>query len=189
MGRAAPLCDVTVVDELMQELTLGEIGEIAFRGDTVMLGYANLPELTAETIKDGWLRSGDLGWMDEDGFIYIVDRKKDVIITGGENVYSSEVELVLTSHPAINEAVVIGVPDDHWGERVHGLVVPAGGTRPDTEEIRAYCRERLAAFKVPKAVEIRADLPRLPTGKIAKAEVRKEFWTGQETGIHAADGG
>lgn len=184
VGCAAPMVVVRVINDDWASLPPGEIGEIAFRGEAVMLGYSNRPELTAETIRDGWLRSGDIGYLDERGFVYLVDRKKDVIISGGENVYSKEVELMLESHPGVSECVVIGVPDDHWGERVHALVIPAPDAPSGAEEIRAFCRENLAAYKVPKAVEFRADFPRLATGKIAKQVLREEFWAGEEKRIH-----
>ena len=184
VGRAAPMCLIAIVDDSMNELPAGQVGEIAVRGDPVMLAYANMPEQTAETLVNGWLRTGDLGYMDEDAYVYLVDRKKDMIITGGENVYSQEVELVLISHPAVSEAVVLGIPDDHWGERVIALVVPAAASKPDPEELRTFCRERLAGYKVPKRVEFREGFPRLPTGKIAKGDLRKEFWGEKRKQIH-----
>jgi acyl-CoA synthetase (AMP-forming)/AMP-acid ligase II len=184
VGRAAPMVVVRVIGDDWAPLAPGEIGEIAFHGEAVMLGYSKRPALTAETIRDGWLRSGDIGYLDERGFVYLVDRKKDVIISGGENVYSKEVELMLESHPGVSECVVIGVPDDHWGERVHALVIPTPDAASDAEEIRAYCRENLAAYKVPKAIEFRADFPRLATGKIAKQVLREEYWAGEEKRIH-----
>ncbi len=184
VGRAAPQVVVRVLDDDWAPLPTGSIGEIAFHGEAVMLGYSNRPELTAETVRDGWLRSGDIGYLDERGFVYLVDRKKDVIISGGENVYSKEVELMLQAHPDVSECVVIGVPDDHWGERVHALVIPMPDAASDPDEIRAYCRENLAAYKVPKAVELRADFPRLATGKIAKQVLREEYWAGEEKRIH-----
>lgn len=184
VGRAAPLCLVRIINEDNHELPLGQVGEIAIRGDVVMLGYANMPEQTAETLKGGWLRTGDLGYMDADSYVYLVDRKKDMIITGGENVYSQEVELVLADHPAVSEVVVLGVPHEHWGEQVVALVVPLGGAKPDSEELRAFCRERLAAYKVPKQIEFRDGFPRLPTGKIAKGSLKKEFWASETKRIN-----
>lgn len=184
VGRAAPLCVARIVDEQMNPQPPGQVGEIVFMGDAVMLGYANMPEETADTVKDGWLRTGDLGYMDEDGYVYLVDRKKDMIVTGGENVYSSEVELVLAQHPDVSEAVVIGIPDDHWGEVVLALVVPLNDRVPDVDHIREFCRKKLAGYKVPKRVEFRDVFPRLPTGKIAKGQLRDEFWAGHERRIH-----
>jgi long-chain acyl-CoA synthetase len=184
VGRAAPMCLIRIVDDAMNELPAGQVGEIAVRGDVVMQGYANMPAQTADTLRSGWLRTGDLGYMDEDAYVYLVDRKKDMIITGGENVYSQEVELVLVDHPAVSEAVVLGVPDDHWGEQVIALVVPVAASEPDPEELRTFCRQRLAAYKVPKRILFRDGFPRLPTGKIAKGSLRNEFWTGQDKRIH-----
>ena len=184
VGRAAPMCLIRIVDDAMGELPPGDVGEIVVRGDVVMRGYANMPEQTAGTLRDGWLRTGDLGYMDEDGYLYLVDRKKDMIITGGENVYSQEVELVLALHPDVNEAVVLGVPDGHWGEQVIALVVPAEAASPDADALRAFCRERVAAYKVPKRIEFRDSFPRLPTGKIAKGSLRDAFWVGQTKRIH-----
>ncbi|MGE4011949.1 MAG: class I adenylate-forming enzyme family protein, partial [Alphaproteobacteria bacterium] len=184
VGRAAPLCVARVVDNDMRTLRHGEVGEIALMSDAVMQGYANMPEQTAETIRNGWLRTGDLGFMDEDGYIHLVDRKKDMIITGGENVYSAEVELVLAQHPAIADAVVIGVPDSHWGELVTAIVVSAAGKPKDAEDIRNFCRQALAGYKVPKRVEFVEALPRLPTGKIAKGALRDQFWAGHDRRIH-----
>jgi long-chain acyl-CoA synthetase len=184
VGRAAPMCLIAILDDSLKELPAGHVGEIAVRGDAVMLGYANMPEQTADTLVEGWLRTGDLGYMDEDAYIYLVDRKKDMIITGGENVYSQEVELVLIAHSAVSEAVVLGIPDDHWGEQVIALVVPATGSNPDPEQLRAFCRERLAGYKVPKRIEFRDGFPRLPTGKIAKGDLRKQFWGEKPRQIH-----
>lgn len=183
VGRAAPMCLVSIVDEAMNELPIGSVGEIVIRGDVVMCGYANMAEYTAETLRDGWLRTGDLGYMDDDAFVYLVDRKKDMIITGGENVYSQEVELVLVAHPDVGEAVVIGVPDPHWGEQVVALVVPTEGATPVPEALSAFCRERLAGYKVPKRIEFREAFPRLPTGKVAKGDLRSHFWA-QTKRIH-----
>ena len=184
VGRAAPMCVVRVLDKDWQTMPTGQVGEIAVCGDAVMLEYANMPELTAATVRDGWLRTGDLGYMDDDGYVFLVDRAKDMIITGGENVYSSEVELVLAQHPAVTEAVVVGMPDSHWGEAVVALVVCAPGKTPDPEELRAFCRQHLAGYKIPKRIEFRDAFPRLPTGKVAKGELREPFWVGHEKRIH-----
>ena len=184
VGRAAPLCALRIVDDQMRPLPAGAVGEIAMAGDAVMQEYADRPELTAETLRDGWLRSGDLGFMDEEGYVYLVDRKKDIIISGGENVYSSEVELVLVRHPDISEAVVIGVPDDHWGEAVMALVVPREGKQVALEDVRRFCRNYLAGYKIPKHLELRESFPRLPTGKIAKGVLREPYWASQDRRIH-----
>jgi acyl-CoA synthetase (AMP-forming)/AMP-acid ligase II len=163
-----------------------EVGEIAVRGDTVMLGYWRRPDLTAQALCDGWLRTGDLGWMDDQGYVHLTDRKKDMIITGGENVYSSEVEVVLCEHDAVAEAVVIGVPDEQWGERVHAIVVARESVTLDVDAVQAFCRGRLAGYKVPKGIELRDSVPRLPTGKIAKAALRDEYWQGHAARVHGA---
>jgi fatty-acyl-CoA synthase len=152
-----------------------EIGEIIVKGDTVTPGYWKLPQETARTIKDGWLSTGDLAVIDAEGYVTIVDRKKDMIITGGENVYSTEVEHVLYEHPAILEAAVIGVPDSQWGERVTAIVVPRQGGAATAEEIINFCKERLARYKAPKVVEFASALPRTGSGKIAKRELRKHY--------------
>jgi long-chain acyl-CoA synthetase len=173
VGKAAPCVLVGVMDARGELLPPGDrVGEIVVKGDTVMLGYWNQDDLTASTITNGWLRTGDLGRMDADGYVYLFDRIKDVIISGGENVYSSEVELALSAHPEVDEAVVIGKPDPHWGETVHAIVVPAKGCRPTPEELTEFCRDRIARYKVPRSFDFRYELPRLPTGKIAKHELR-----------------
>jgi acyl-CoA synthetase (AMP-forming)/AMP-acid ligase II len=172
-GRAVPGVDVRIVDERGAELPAGETGEIAIRSPFAMTGYWRAPELTAETLVDGWLRTGDMGRMDERSYVYVVDRKKDMIITGGENVYPREVEETLHGHPTVREAAVIGLPDDVWGEAVHAVVVPAAETT--AEELIAFCRERLAHYKCPRTVELREALPRTPSGKVLKRALRAEL--------------
>jgi long-chain acyl-CoA synthetase len=183
VGRSAPMCSVRIVDDDMNTLPPETIGEIAVYGPTTMSGYANMPEATSDTLRDGWVRSGDLGTMDDDGYLYLVDRKKDMIITGGENVYSSEVELVLCRHPEVGEAVVIGLPDPHWGEAVLALVIPRPGARPEAEELRKFCRDHLAGYKVPKRIDFFEAFPRLPNGKIAKGQLRDQYWQDRDTRI------
>ena len=148
------------------------IGEILIRGHNVMKGYLGRPEITAETLRGGWLHTGDLGYMDEDGFFFIVDRSKDLVIRGGYNVYPREIEEVLYSHPGVLEAAVIGKPDNRLGEEVVAVVVRRVGAELDAEEIITYCRERLAAYKYPREVLFRSELPKGPTGKILKAALR-----------------
>jgi acyl-CoA synthetase (AMP-forming)/AMP-acid ligase II len=145
-------------------------GEIAIRSPWAMTGYWRAPEETAESLRDGWLLTGDLGRIDDAGFVYVVDRKKDMIISGGENIYPREVEEVLYAHPGVREAAVIGVPDALWGESVRAVVVPAGELVPD--ELIAFCRGRLAKYKCPKTVELRDALPKSPSGKVLKRELR-----------------
>jgi long-chain acyl-CoA synthetase len=142
-----------------------------------MLGYWNLPELTAATLVDGWVRTGDAGYMDEEGFVYLVDRVKDMIVSGGENVFSAEVENALSAHPHVVECAVIGVPDDKWGERVHAVVRLRGGTSVSEEDIIDHCRTLIAGYKSPRSVEFRNEpLPLSGAGKILKTELRKPYW-------------
>ncbi len=176
-GRALVGVDVRIVDVTMTELARGDVGEIAVRGPGVMLGYWNQPELTAKTIVDGWLKTGDAGYMDEEGFVYLVDRVKDMIVSGGENVYSAEVENALAAFPNLLECAVIGVPDDKWGERVHAIVRLRGEAAVSPEELIAHCRSLIAAYKCPRSVEFRVEpLPLSAAGKILKAELRKSHW-------------
>ena len=152
-----------------------EIGEIVVSGTVVMKGYWKRPDLTGQVLEDGWLHTGDLGYLDEEGHLYVVDRLKDMIITGGENVYSLEVENVLCSHPEVAEVAVIGVPDELWGERVHAVVVPKSGGRLDVAQLQAYCRSRIASYKTPKSIEFVDSLPRSAAGKVLKDSLRRRF--------------
>jgi acyl-CoA synthetase (AMP-forming)/AMP-acid ligase II len=153
----------------------GELGEIVVKGPNVMAGYLHNPEATATTVRDGWLHTGDVGYMDADGYFFIVDRAKDMIIRGGENIYPREIEEVLYTHAGILECAVIGVPDEIRGEEVIAVVAPKPGVDLDEEELKAWSAERLAGFKVPRRFEIRAELPKTPTGKISKPPLREEF--------------
>jgi long-chain acyl-CoA synthetase len=154
---------------------VGEPGEIWVRGPNVMAGYWNRPEETAAALADGWYHSGDMAYADADGYLYVVDRLKDMIISGGENVYSTEVENVLHEHPAVFEAAVVGVPDDVWVERVHAIIVPRPGATLTDAEVQAHCRERLAGYKVPRSIEFRTEpLPKSGAGKILKRELRDQ---------------
>jgi acyl-CoA synthetase (AMP-forming)/AMP-acid ligase II len=167
-----------------EDAAAGAPGELWFRGEQRMLGYLGNPEATADAVTpDGWLRSGDIARLDDDGFIYIVDRLKDMIITGGENVYSPEVEQVLVEHPAVGEVAVIGVPDERWGEGIKAFVVPRAGEIVDGDQLIAFCRERLAHFKCPSSVEVVESLPRNPTGKVLKRDLRKPYWAGRSRQI------
>ena len=149
-----------------------------------MLGYWEQPELTAAAIRDGWLHTGDGGYMDEEGFIYIVDRMKDMIITGGENVYSTEVEDALHQHAAVAECAVIGIPDETWGEAVHAIVRLAEGAAASAEDLMSHCRDRIAGFKCPRSVDFRVDpMPLSGAGKILKTELRKPYWKGHEKSV------
>jgi len=180
-GRAVIGCEVAVLDEEDREVPRGTVGEVCARGNIVMQGYWNQPALTAQTLRNGWLHTGDGGYMDEEGFIFIVDRVKDMIITGGENVYSAEVEEALYGHPAVAECAVIGVPDPQWGERVHAVVRCKPNTATTEDELIAHCRALIANYKLPRSVSFSADpLPLSGAGKILKTELRKPFWAGQD---------
>jgi acyl-CoA synthetase (AMP-forming)/AMP-acid ligase II len=145
-----------------------------------MVEYWNKPQETSETIIDGWLHTGDLAYYDEKGFVYIVDRKKDMIVSGGENVYPREIEEVLYRHPAIAEAAVIGIPDPVWVERVHAVVVLKADTIATEEELIAFCKKHLASYKAPKSIEFVVSLPKNPQGKILKREIRERYWSGMQ---------
>ena len=164
-----------IVDDNMNELPPGEFGEIVVKGPNVMMGYYNNPEATTETIVNGWVRTGDIGYTDEDGYFFIVDRKKEMIIRGGENIYPREVEEVLFTHPKIVEAAVIGRPDPIWGEEVVAVIVPQPGQTLTLEEVQEFCKERMASYKAPRQVEFREDLPKTVTGKVAKKALREEL--------------
>ena len=175
VGKPFVHVEVKVVNEKGQEIQPGEVGEVLIRGKSVMKGYWKNPEATAEAIQDGWMRSGDLARVDEDGYIYIVDRKKDMIISGGENIYPAEVEQVLYKHPEVLEAAVIGVPDPKWGESALALVVAKPGTSPAPENLIEHCRRNLAKYKCPKRVEVVKELPRTPAGKVLKRVLREQY--------------
>ena len=164
-----------IVDENGTDLKPGQIGEIVAQSDSIMVGYWNEPEETDKVIIDGWLHTGDLGYYDEKGYVYIVDRKKDMIVTGGENVYSREVEEVLYTHPAVLEVAVIGVPDPVWVESVHAVIGLRSGESTTEEEIIAFCKSRLASYKAPRSVEFVDSLPKNAQGKILKKEIRAKY--------------
>jgi len=173
--------EVAIHDEGDAVLSCGQIGEICVRGLTVSPGYWNLPEVTAEANRGGWLHTGDAGYLDEDGFLYIVDRVKDMIITGGENVYSQEVENVLYEHPAVAECAVFGIPDERWGERVHAVVRLREGHSACREQLIAHCRHHLAAYKCIRSVDFRVEpFPLSGANKILKRELRAPYWAARE---------
>ncbi|MCA8905706.1 MAG: long-chain fatty acid--CoA ligase [Hyphomonas sp.] len=175
-GRPGYGYEIRIVDSHDLEVPRGTVGEIVGRGDNVMQGYWRRPEETRQALRNGWMHSGDAGYMDEDGFIYITDRFKDMIVTGAENVYSLEVENVLSQHPSVLECAVIGVPDETWGERVHAIVVLQPRTSLSLEEMRAFVRERIAGYKTPKSLEVRqSPLPRSGAGKILKTSLRQQL--------------
>jgi long-chain acyl-CoA synthetase len=171
IGTPIEKVEMRIVDEAGAEVPRGEVGEIVIRGHNIMKGYWNRPDATAEAIRDGWFHSGDLGREDEDGFFFVVDRKKDMIIRGGYNVYPREVEELLYEHPQIREAAVLGVPHPEWGEEVGAAVVLEPGEELAPEEISAWVRERIAAYKYPRVVWFLEELPKGPTGKIVKREI------------------
>ena len=175
VGKELISLHVRVVNEAGKDVKPGEVGEIVIKGDTVMRGYWKNQQATEETIRDGWLLTGDLARVDEGGYIYIVDRKKDMIISGGENIYSKEVEDVINSHPAVLECAVIGVEDEKWGESVKAVVVLRQKEKLKAEELIAHCKKNMASYKKPKSVEFVESLPRNPSGKVLKPELRKRF--------------
>jgi long-chain acyl-CoA synthetase len=169
------LADVKVFDEDQRECPPGEVGELVVQGEQVLKGYFRNEEGTAGAFTGGWFHSGDMARRDEEGFFYIVDRKKDMIVTGGENVYSREVEEVLYTHPAISEVAVIGLPDPTWGENITAVVVLRPGATASEADIVAVCRDRLAGFKKPKNVFFADEIPKTVSGKILKRELRERY--------------
>jgi long-chain acyl-CoA synthetase len=177
-GRPDIGVQVRIVDEKENDVEPGEVGEIIVKSKQVMVEYWHKPEDTKANLVNGWLHTGDMGYYDDEGYIYIVDRKKDMIITGGENVYPREVEEVLYRHPAVLEAAVIGIPDPYWIEKVHAVVTTKKGEKVATEELIAFCKKHLAGYKAPKSVEFVDALPKNPSGKILKRELREKYWKG-----------
>jgi acyl-CoA synthetase (AMP-forming)/AMP-acid ligase II len=176
---------VRVVGDNMRDVPAdaATMGEVIMRGNNVMKGYYEQPEVTKAAFRGGWFHSGDLAVMHPDGYAELRDRKKDIIISGGENISTIEVENMLYQHPAVQEVAVIAVPDEKWGEVPKAFVVPKAGMQPTAEEIIQFCRERMAHFKCPKVVEF-GELPKTSTGKIKKFELREKEWKGYETRIH-----
>lgn len=176
VGRVCAGVLVRIVDDEGQEVPRGVVGEITVRGPNIMLGYWNKPEETAKALRDGWLFTGDGGYLDEQGYLYIVDRLKDMIVSGGENVYSAEVENVIARHPDVALCAVIGIPHERWGEAVHAIVVRKPNASLDGAALRAYCQQRIAGYKCPKSVEFRDSLPLSGPGKILKHVLREPYW-------------
>jgi acyl-CoA synthetase (AMP-forming)/AMP-acid ligase II len=183
-GRAAPHAEVRIVDAEDHEVARGEVGEIVVRGAHVMIGYWNRPEETATAVVDGWMHTGDGGRMDEAGYVYVVDRIKDMIVSGGENVYSAEVENAVALHPAVAACAVIGVPDDEWGERVHAVVVLQPGATLDIEELRTHAKQLIAGYKAPRSLEVIEALPVSGAGKVLKRELRAKHWGDTERAVN-----
>jgi fatty-acyl-CoA synthase len=178
-GRPVLGTEVRIVDGEDRPLPTGELGEIVARGPQLMRGYWNLPEETAEALRGGWMHTGDAGSFDEEGYLYVRDRVKDMIVSGGENVYPREIEEVLFQHPAVADAAVIGVPDERWGESVRAVVVLRPGTDAGAESLMDYCRGRIADYKRPRSVTFLDALPRNPSGKVLKRELREAAWAGE----------
>jgi acyl-CoA synthetase (AMP-forming)/AMP-acid ligase II len=182
-----PFCesDVQVLDEEGKPVQGDAIGEICVRGPDVFAGYWRAPEQSREALgADGWLRTGDLARVDREGYIFIVDRKKEMLVSGGFNVYPSEVESVLAQHPAVYEVCVVGVPDDHWGETVKAVVVLREGAKSTDGEIMDFCRGRLADFKRPRSVDFVPQLPKNGNGKLSRKDVREHYWRGRERRVN-----
>jgi acyl-CoA synthetase (AMP-forming)/AMP-acid ligase II len=183
-GRPNVLSRTAIVDDYGNRLPARAPGELVVQGNLVSPGYFRNPEATAEAQRGGWLHTGDIAQMDEDGFLYIVDRKKDMIISGGFNVYSIEVEAVLNGHPAVENCAVVGVPDSKWGESVKAIVVLKLHADASEQEIIEFCRTALGGVKAPKSVEFWPELPRTPVGKVAKSEIRARYWSGRQRSIN-----
>lgn len=184
-GQPADQVEVRVVNpDTLEDVPAGKAGELWFRTPQLMEGYHNKPEATAEAITpDGWFRTGDIGRVDDGGFVFVEDRLKDMIISGGENIYSVEVERALTDHPAVSDAAVFGIPDEKWGETVKAVVELSPGRESSPEELIAWCRDKLAHYKCPRSVDIMEVLPRNPTGKLLKKDLRRPYWENRERAI------
>jgi len=172
------------MDDQGRLLSPHEVGEIVARGTLVTAGYYKMPEATTEIRAHGWHHTGDVGHMDEDGYVYIVDRKKDMIITGGFNVYCAEVEAAIMALPQVHECAVIGVPDDKWGEAVKAVIVLGSGEFLDEDTVIAHCKSRLGSVKSPKSVEFCSEIPKTPAGKIDRKAIRKPYWAQAERQVH-----
>ncbi|MBO9641725.1 MAG: long-chain fatty acid--CoA ligase [Pseudacidovorax sp.] len=183
-GRPVPIAEVRIVDGEGRELPPGEVGEITARGPMVMQGYWNKPAETAAALRDGWMHTGDMGRLDADGYLFVVDRLKDMIVSGGENVYSAEVENAIAQLPQVSMCAVIGVPDERWGERVHAVLVLREGQSLDEAEVIAHCRAHIAGYKCPRSVEFRSTLPLSAAGKLQKFELRAPFWAGRSRNVN-----
>jgi acyl-CoA synthetase (AMP-forming)/AMP-acid ligase II len=183
-GRPLAAAEIRVVDDLGRELPAGQVGEIVCRSRLNMKGYWNMASETARTIRGEWLHTGDAGYFDAEGYLYIYDRVKDMIVSGGENIYPAEIESALFGHPAVSDVAVIGVPDARWGEAVKAIIVRTPGAEVTAEELIAFARERIAGYKLPKSIDFVDALPRNPSGKILKRELRAPYWQGRERQVN-----
>lgn len=184
-GKPILFCELKIIDEDGRDVAPGTVGEIAIRGSGNMLGYWNRPEETAKTLRNGWIHTGDAGHVDSDGYVYIVDRTKDMIISGGENVYSAETESALSLHPDVAECAVIGVPDDKWGERVHAIVRLKPGAPENADALIQFCKTRIAGYKCPSTVTFRTDpLPLSAAGKVLKRDLRAPYWKDRDRAVN-----
>ncbi len=183
-GIAAPTVEIKIVDGDDNALPAGSVGEILIKGGVIMKGYWNNPDATKKSVVDGWMYTGDAGYLDKDGYLFIFDRVKDMIVSGGENIYPAEVENALFAHPAVADAAVIGVPDEKWGEAVKAIIVLKPGMEADAEDIRTFARERIAGYKVPKSVDFAEALPRNPSGKVLRRELRAPYWEGVDRKVN-----
>jgi len=183
-GQVLPGTELAIMDEIGRVLDAGRIGEVCARGPNIMLGYWNLPEQTARTIRDDWIHTGDGGYLDEDGFLFISDRLKDMIVSGGKNVYSIEVENALFKHPSVEACAVIGIPSEQWGEEVHAVVILVEGEQATTEELITHCQQLIAGYKCPRSISFRNEpLPLSGAGKVLKRDLREPFWHGHDRRI------
>lgn len=182
-GRPAWGIEMQIQDMDGVEPEVGTVGEIVARGIGVMTGYWNRERETSDAFRNGWLRSGDMGYVDDEGYLFIVDRLKDMIVSGGENVYSAEVENALARHPAIASCAVIGIPSARWGEQVHAVVVLREGAEATSAELREHCRQYIAGYKCPVSVEFRDALPTSAAGKLLKHELRGPYWEGRDRAV------
>ncbi|HEY3848605.1 MAG TPA: AMP-binding protein, partial [Acetobacteraceae bacterium] len=184
-GKAALMVEVRIADADDNEVPRGTVGEVQVRGPNIMLGYWNKPEQTAAALRGGWYHSGDGGIMDDEGYVFIVDRLKDMIISGGENIYSAEVESAISTLDGVAEVAVVAIPDERWGEAVHAIVVPRAGRTLTEAQVIAHCRELIAHFKCPRSVDVRdMPLPLSGAGKVLKTELRAPFWAGREKRVN-----
>ncbi len=184
-GLPAVGCEIKIIDENGKIVPRGTVGEIAARSPGTMQGYWQLPEQTAKALVDGWVHTGDGAYQDEDGFIYIVDRMKDMIVSGGENVFSAEVESAISTHPDVAGVAVIGIPSEQWGESVHAIIIPKLGASPDEASIIAHCKAQIAGYKCPRSITLRTEtFPLSGAGKVLKRDLRAPYWEGRARGVN-----